>query len=324
MKRLKEIDILRGIAIILIMVGHFYQGYKFVDYIYTFHVPLFFFISGMCLNINLSWRDFIKKKIKAIFVPYLIFGIIIIPAKFIYEVDHSLLNFIKIMIKYLLQQRYTTLWFLSALLISQVLFYFIMDMCRKVNKTDYYAITFIIVLTIIACIYETYINISIPWNFDVGVLCIVFLASGYYFNKYLLNSVYTIRQIKKIYLCGELLLIGGALGIASIILSGERLDVCYGITGISLFSIPGSIMISMGLFMICQIIPYIKALELIGQHTMTIFALHQMLFKQYFLKTLKFDTGFLIFLSICITLFICLIIDIIISKSKVKWIIGKS
>lgn len=226
MKRLKEIDILRGIAIILIMVGHFYQGYKFVDYIYIFHVPLFFFISGMCLNINISWREFIKKKIRTIVVPYLMFGIIIIPAKFIYEADHSLLNLVKILLKYLLQRRYTTVWFLAALFVSQVVFYLIMAVCRTFNQNDYCAIVLIIMLTMIACIYEKYINISIPWTIDVGMLCVVFLASGYFFKKYFFNNVYRAKKIKNILLGGLFFIIGGILGIASMVSSGERLDVC--------------------------------------------------------------------------------------------------
>lgn len=135
MSRIREIDILRGIAIILIMVGHFYQGYGFVDYIYIFHVPLFFIISGICMNAQIGWKDYVLNKLRTIVIPYFAFGLIIVPSKFIYETNHTLLNFIKITAKYIIQKRYTTMWFLAALLVSQLVFYFIIKItsrkCRK-------------------------------------------------------------------------------------------------------------------------------------------------------------------------------------------------
>jgi len=88
-KKLPEITHLFSFAIILVVFGHCYVEknlYEFPFYfrflrqvIYSFHVPLFVFISGFLFahtNINkekLLFFKFIKKKFKRILVPYSIF-----------------------------------------------------------------------------------------------------------------------------------------------------------------------------------------------------------------------------------------------------------
>ena len=54
MKRLKYLDIMKGFAIWLVVIGHLIQYNNCVDWIehpmftwiYSFHMPLFFYISG--------------------------------------------------------------------------------------------------------------------------------------------------------------------------------------------------------------------------------------------------------------------------------------
>lgn len=48
-KRIDYLDIARGIAIILMIIGHVVSGYKRVI-IFSFHMPLFIIISGIFLN----------------------------------------------------------------------------------------------------------------------------------------------------------------------------------------------------------------------------------------------------------------------------------
>ena len=43
------IDVARGIAIILMVIGHCYSnGNIMLQWIYSFHMPFFFLISGVC------------------------------------------------------------------------------------------------------------------------------------------------------------------------------------------------------------------------------------------------------------------------------------
>jgi len=67
MKRIEQIDWLKGFCIILVVIGHFYS-YQFTELnthylynlIYTFHMPLFMFISGFLSN-PLDTKKLIKK-----------------------------------------------------------------------------------------------------------------------------------------------------------------------------------------------------------------------------------------------------------------------
>lgn len=76
MERDKRIDVLRAWGIFLVIAVH--SGSPFSGFIYTFHMPLFFFITGY-LRYNgkvYSWRSFIAKKIKSVLVPYVIFWVV--------------------------------------------------------------------------------------------------------------------------------------------------------------------------------------------------------------------------------------------------------
>ena len=75
-ERLGWIDTVKGIGIICVMFGHL--GIEIVDRIvFTFHMPLFFLISGYFLNVNLRLWEFVKEKAKRLLIPYYVTGSII-------------------------------------------------------------------------------------------------------------------------------------------------------------------------------------------------------------------------------------------------------
>lgn len=76
MERNKRIDVLKAIGIILVVAGH--SGSPIRNYIYTFHMPLFFFISGFLRygQGEKKAKDFLKSKTKSIIIPYIIFWMI--------------------------------------------------------------------------------------------------------------------------------------------------------------------------------------------------------------------------------------------------------
>ncbi|MBE6004389.1 MAG: acyltransferase [Lachnospiraceae bacterium] len=85
-KRINAIDYSRGIAAVLMILGHSFITYP-VDisevwwcrslehFIYTFHMELFFFLAGMVYKCG-DYRTFIKNKTIRIAIPYLFFGFI--------------------------------------------------------------------------------------------------------------------------------------------------------------------------------------------------------------------------------------------------------
>ena len=59
-KRIEYIDIARGIAIILMVIGHVVSGYKRAI-IFSFHMPLFIIISGFFFKPGRNIKEEIKK-----------------------------------------------------------------------------------------------------------------------------------------------------------------------------------------------------------------------------------------------------------------------
>jgi len=75
-ERNHTIDNLRGLAIFLMVLGHITRTAWLRQYIYSFHIPVFFFISGYLYNPEKfsSFVVFLKRKFKGLIVPYLILG----------------------------------------------------------------------------------------------------------------------------------------------------------------------------------------------------------------------------------------------------------
>ena len=72
-KRIEYIDIARGIGILLVVLGHNDFGYiSLFGYklIYSFHMPLFFFLSGYFLNASIPFFEYFKKRFNSLLKPY--------------------------------------------------------------------------------------------------------------------------------------------------------------------------------------------------------------------------------------------------------------
>ncbi len=75
MKRDETIDIAKGIGIILVVIGHCAVSDSqqlMRNFIYMFHIPLFFFLSGYFFKIDYTEKKvlFVKRKIKGLWWPY--------------------------------------------------------------------------------------------------------------------------------------------------------------------------------------------------------------------------------------------------------------
>jgi len=72
--RIQYIDIARGIGILLVVLGH--NDFSIISpfayhVIYSFHMPLFFFLSGYFINTSDGFRTFAVKRFHSLLKPYL-------------------------------------------------------------------------------------------------------------------------------------------------------------------------------------------------------------------------------------------------------------
>ncbi len=87
--RIAWIDIAKAIAIFFIVLGHQLPAGSLCGYLYSFHVPLFFFLSGSTFNADKDPKIFFGEKAKRILVPYFAFSLISIA---VYSVTNLLFN----------------------------------------------------------------------------------------------------------------------------------------------------------------------------------------------------------------------------------------
>lgn len=98
-KRMKYLDIAKGIGILLVVIGHCIPdastpngvsiiSYKILfDLIYSFHMPLFFFISGYMISREKMFSrgqtvsDVLRKRFYRLIVPYIVVGLCYAPFK---------------------------------------------------------------------------------------------------------------------------------------------------------------------------------------------------------------------------------------------------
>lgn len=93
-KRFNTIDIAKVVAIILVVVGHYFPDgspewwVAVHDVIYTFHMPLFFFASGFLFAATerpVGYASFMKRKFLRLMVPYFAASVVIICFKLLTE-----------------------------------------------------------------------------------------------------------------------------------------------------------------------------------------------------------------------------------------------
>lgn len=76
-ERINWIDIARGIGIILVIYGHLISPESHRYLIYAFHMPLFFFLSGLVFKpaFDKSLKEIVVKNFKQLMIPYFLFAI---------------------------------------------------------------------------------------------------------------------------------------------------------------------------------------------------------------------------------------------------------
>ena len=199
-RRIDWIDALRGLAMFFVIWGHTFPTNKWGirKYIYSFHLPLFFFISGLNFRDSdrLSFKEFLKKRIKSLIIPYIIINIVcylIMLILFNLHVIESFSywkDFVGIFYSHseVFIQPSGPSWFLITLFLTEMIFFFL-----KKNSTS----DFNLGISVSICGLISYVNsISgyqqfLPLHLDTVFMGVVFYYAGYLFLK----NMYRIKQV---------------------------------------------------------------------------------------------------------------------------------
>lgn len=273
-KRIEYIDEIKGIAIFLMVLGHVvgctYEDYKAVcifspelptnvkwggviwQIIYSFHMPLFFMVSGFLTYKAYRWSDtfqFCKKKIIRLFIPWVC----------------------TIWISYL-RNGSVGYWFLLCLFVISILSYFEIVIMEKINARKRLVVDLAAVFAILVFFHCLPLHDKSAWGVQYGQFMggILSFLIGILMRKY--NQIYKlVVESSWIYTCAIVLFI--VLFSARYIPNDSLLYVILYLKLGFVKAILGSLVV----FHICanDALSAIRSfLSYLGRHTMPIYILH--------------------------------------------------
>ena len=271
--RIEWIDTAKGIGIILVVLAHIWLAKEGYHYINSFHVPLFFFLSGYLMNFEKydGVMKFITGKFNNIVVPYFWFSLLtylywlLIERRFSGNAVSPADAFINILIapgsdQYLPHN--PAIWFLPCLFMVTIIFYLIARNQKLVN-----IVIGLLVSLAIGYVTPVYLSTALPWSIDVVPIAIVFYGMGFIMKK---NPIVDIKSnyIRLLLFC---CCISGGFFISQ--LNGEVLMVDNSYGDYFYFYIAAFL----GIISVVIIAMYFeknKVLLYLGKNSIIIFALH--------------------------------------------------
>ncbi|MBU5477739.1 acyltransferase family protein, partial [Eubacterium sp. MSJ-13] len=192
--RLSWLDILKGTGIILVVIGHIYHNSIIYNWLYSFHMPLFFIAAGWVYKEKSVLVD-IKRRIQTIVIPYFSFGFIILIYWQVIErkFRDSDMSFIDSLIG-LFSGAYDNLdfnvhlWFLPCFFVTVVIFNIIVNISSR--KVAY------IISALMSIVYIIIPMPGLPWGIDRMFKFIGFYAVGTFFAGELNGEAYKKMEVK--------------------------------------------------------------------------------------------------------------------------------
>ncbi|MBQ6622672.1 MAG: acyltransferase [Mogibacterium sp.] len=190
--RVLWIDILRGLMMYVVIYGHITRFPLAQVHIYSYHMPIFFMISGMTFRFNKvrETGTFIYRKFWALMIPYFVLNLYVSPLReWLERIGEcnmqSWLDLIKgVLISNAdshLKMASNTTWFIPCLFVTTVLVFLL----QKVTRTDRNMVLALIAIIAVFHAAGQTTGTGGVWHWRVGVVAMVFYVIGYLFMKHI-------------------------------------------------------------------------------------------------------------------------------------------
>ncbi len=322
-KRLDYFDMAKGFGSILVLMGHlqgdeFFKLSKYIlpmcEWIFSFHMPLFFIVSGMLMchrnDLKNDTKTLIQKRFKGIMIPYFWFSAFYFSVV-VYAMIFGSIEFKTFYVNlwYVLSLfGMNVLWFLPTLFLAEALFIFIMKKAYKSNKllsngkAAAVIITFLAVIGHLLSYYLTTLNFEsfISKRFHEFLLvllrplcAVAFIGIGFLAYKYIFSEESIIsKKISSLFknknnssdsekASSFIKMAAGFLsGLVIIIIGAYFVKINHGVDFRSMvfknvfFYYLCSLCGSFGLIVICKNIPKIPVISFFGVNSLIFMATH--------------------------------------------------
>jgi len=283
--RLEYIDMVKGIGIILVVIGHStYVSDQTITWLASFHMPLFFIISGLLFAYKGSEKEefasYAKKRFCGMMIPYFWFSLIYIGVYFYYLYAHpeimDMLFIQSAAIQAVSFYGISVLWFLPTIFVGELCFYGLIKRCPRVAGRVIGAICIVIPVFGKKAV-ESYIPMDsgLQWtwlgNFMLAVLrvfpAVVFLLLGY--EAYELLKRYRLKAAWEILLGIGCLILNGAIAFAN-----GRVDMHYLVFNNLVLFYLGALSAALGLILIFRNVKKIWILSFLGANSLIVMLTH--------------------------------------------------
>lgn len=330
--RISWVDMAKGWGILFVIYSHLCTGYLPSRWMFTFHIPLFFFLSGYVFNGNRPLRMFVLRKVRNLLIPYFALSIpmILFEGFFVRRADTTGLQWtLHLLLQTLIQRRQWTLWYLACLFWLNLLFYFL------VKKTASFKKLFAVCLLLSAAglTYACLGGPVLPWDLDACLTALPFFFAGYALKRFEPSVSGWMTGAKSVLL----FVLAGALNLAagsgSIFFGREGLNIfgsTYGFPPLTYLSAFGGIL--------CVVLVSrwltVKPISYLGRNSLLYFAWHQspmmhllfLFWQKMRIQVSDFSTPVILLIRLGELLALILVLTALneaISRSRLRWILGK-
>lgn len=187
-ERFDYIDAAKAFGMMAVMWGHIHFNDISTYFVYAFHIPLFFFLSGTVFVPEKygGFKNFVVRKVKSLLVPYVIYSVItwVIWVAYVsltrQQIDSILAPLLETVLArgsegYLIHN--APLWFVPCLFVVELIYYWISKL------PDWFNLMFDVILAVSGYSLVTYSKFydftTLPWSIDVAMMAMLFYATGH-------------------------------------------------------------------------------------------------------------------------------------------------
>ena len=314
-QRLEYIDIAKGIGIFLVVIGHCVdRGGLPSIYIFSFHMPLFFILSGLCFN-EKKYSDFLpffKKRVRTLFLPLIYFSVILLLLTALVGNDfYTIENLSK-------GRFHCALWFICVLFFTELFYWFINHVFRQIT------------IKIVILLFCLFIGVALDrWGILLPFsICTVWSATFFYGIGNMCRSNISKWLAHTPILGGGVLLLIPLLSAYYIHKPFRMIDNSFPSPAIltctvALMGAVGVLVVSNTLTKVDKRIKNIMLY--IGKNTLVIMCVHEFYIRLTYQFIEPYISSYLIAKTVDqIALWLMLLISIRLINARVPWLVGKS
>lgn len=293
--RIHWIDILKGIGIISVVIAHVVTEGSVNRFIFLFHMPLFFYLSGYLYKPNPNYKQYFIQKFQALMIPYFAFLILFFVPQFGFRWPLS--KPLDALVLFLwggseFKGWLGAFWFVTSFFITQQLFNWLFN-----NLTSKLLISLNIIFLVLAYLNYYYLpHLSIPLAANLVLYTLPIFTTGYYLKG-------QESKVNKVFQLILLLLIGLICYFYPLLAVGIKFAE-YGVIGFSF--ILGIIVVIIFITVSKYLAEYklvTSCLSFVGKCSMTIMFVHQAI-QQFILQHLTSMFAIRIFAALAVSMFL--------------------